>query len=170
MRKISSGEFEQLLKQSNEEELVGILDRGNLSGREFDLLVEEMENRGMHGTIMEVPGSPQDEQGLQIMEYLDYHDKMPREGSEDEKKKNIKKAIGTIENKEAHIEELKLAIMILAHAGDIKGLRALENYYQTVPSELEGWVATAIGECQMFIESELSNEPTVRLKKLPRKR
>lgn len=110
-------EFEKSLKDLSEEELVGILDKNEFAVEdEFEILIKEMEARGISGRIIQVDGSPDDEQGKQLLEYIQYHEKLPHFQNESEEDKAIKKAIRTLKEKDHKLlSDQKMAIIILAH-------------------------------------------------------
>lgn len=163
-------DFEKSLQDLSNDELVKILDEEELSNAEFDILVEKLRSRGMSGRVIEVDGSPDDEQGMQLMEYLSYHEKMPKYKNEIEEDKGVKESIKTLKNIKASLEDKKIAIIILAHAGRLDALSSLEKYAKNPLPELVSWVFTAIGECQMFLEGKLTDTPKMKVKKLPKKK
>jgi len=165
---MSNDEFEKSLSDLSDKELIEILDKGNMSQDELEILIKAMESKGMSGRIMEVSGDPSDEQGMQIMEYLDYHKKLPEFNNDLAEDKAVNEAIKTLKIRSGKIENKKMAIMILAHSGRLDALNPLEKFAKSVPPELMGWTQTAIGECQMFLETKLSDKPKVRIKKLPK--
>lgn len=163
-------EFNNKIKDLSEKELVDVLDANKFNSEtEFEALVSEMESRGMSGRIIQVDGSPDDEEGKQLIEYINSHEKIPKFKSEKEEDYAIKNAIKTIENKKSKVDELKMSILILAHAGRNDALDALEKFQKKAPKELAGWVFTAIGECQMFLEGKLTDKPPLKVKRMPKK-
>ena len=162
-------EFEKSLQKLPEEELVKILDKNNFSCEaEFEALVAEMENRGMSGRIIEIDGSPDDEQGQEIIDYINYHGKLPQYKNQTDENTAMRKAIKTLENKNSTLENQKFSILTLAHIGRLDALNALEKFQKIAPAKLASWAFTAIGECQMFLEESLTNKPKLKIKKMPK--
>lgn len=145
----------------NEQELIDILNSGNLCEREFDNLVKEMEKKGLSGSIMEV--DPNDPATQEIVDYINFHEKLPKDYQSE---KQINKAKKILLGKSEDLEQLKEAIMILAHSGELKSLEALKRYSKKPDHRLTVWVKTAIDECQAFLESKLLDKPIVKIKKI----
>ena len=84
-----------------------------------------------------------------LKEYFDFHEKLPKQIRDQE----VKHAEGILSDRESSLDEQKISIMVLAHAGTKKALRILEKYTVDCNQELDFWFHTATGECQMFINS-----------------
>jgi len=140
--------------EPTEEELIVRLNQGNLSKEEMEELVAQMQQKGMKGSIMEVPDFDSEE-GVAAREYIDYHPKVPAMVPKYEID-NIKKSLL---DKESSIEQKKQAIVILAHVGRVDILETLEEYAKNPNEELRIWINMALQECESFLKSDILDEP-----------
>ena len=100
----------------------------------------------------------QAEASKQMVEYIEYHKKISEKNSNNE----IEKAKKILLNNKSSLEKEKKSILILAHIGRVDCLRALEKYAKRPDSELSIWAETAVGECKLFLKSELLDKPMSR--------
>lgn len=147
-----------------EEELVKILDAGNLSKEELKDLLSAMEEKGLKGTVMAVEDSDSEE-GRMAKEYIDYHKKLPQNDPEIIKKE-VERSKIILFDKEASIEDKKRALIILAHIGRSEIFRVLEKYGENPDPELRIWVNMAIQECQSFLESNIMGKSILKIGKV----
>jgi len=110
----------------NEEELIKILNQGNMSQDEFAELIAAMQAKGLNGSIMSVE-DPDSEEGKTAQEYIDYHQKLPKTYPEISEKE-ISWAKKTLFSEQDSIENKKKAIIILAHTGRLDVYKALEKH------------------------------------------
>ncbi|MBU4141689.1 SEC-C domain-containing protein [Patescibacteria group bacterium] len=144
----------------SEKELVGVLDRGNFSEEELADLVGAMKNRGLSGSIMMVD-DPNSEEGKASVEYIEYHKKLPKSYYENMPKEEIEKAGKVLLSQKASLEDKKRALMILAHAGNIKAYKILEEYEKKPDLELKIWINLAAQECQSFLKRDIIGQPVL---------
>lgn len=143
----------------NEKELIDILERGNLSKKDFDKLIVAMKTKGMKGIISEV--DPNDPAGKEMIEYVDFHHQLPPDYQSKTQIQKAQKFISQKATSKSDLKKLKTAIMILAHSGELKSLETLKNYAKNPHPKLQTWVKMAIDECQTFLESDLLDKPVV---------
>ena len=141
----------------NEQELIEILNRGQINKENMDEFMKVLEKKGMSGSIMRVDGLDSDEEKA-LKEYLDYHQKLPKDP---QNPKEISQAIKILSDSEASLESLKRAIITLAHSGKIEAFNALKDYGHNTYKELSIWLQQAIHECEMFLKSDLLDRPVV---------
>lgn len=98
-----------------EEELIEILNRGNLDEDEFRMLLQSMETSGLKGSIMAVP-SPDSEEGRTAKEYIDYHKKLPKTYPK-MSEEDISLAKKNLLSKDTSLEKKKISLITLAHIG-----------------------------------------------------
>lgn len=137
----------------SEEELIKTLDQGNLSENDFADLIAAMEAKGMKGSIMPV-GDPDSPGAKDMIEYIEYHKKI----SLDLKKNEIEEFKKVLSDKKAALEDKKLALVSLAHVGQPDVFAALEKYHDAPDEELQIWAEMALGECQSFLESDITGD------------
>lgn len=155
-------EFGKDFHDLSEQELINTLEKGNLSKREFDKLVEVMQSKGLSGSIM--PVDPDDPETKDAIEYINYHQKLPKDYKSQKQIEKAKKAL--LAKRKTSLDKLKEAIMILAHSGEVKSLRILQRYANNPNSKLIIWVTMAIQECQVFLESDLLGRPMIKVSKI----
>ncbi|OGD67550.1 hypothetical protein A3F08_00780 [Candidatus Berkelbacteria bacterium RIFCSPHIGHO2_12_FULL_36_9] len=148
----------------NEEELIKILNQGNMSQDEFAELIAAMQAKGLNGSIMSVE-DPDSEEGKTAQEYIDYHQKLPKTYPEISEKE-ISWAKKTLFSEQDSIENKKKAIIILAHTGRLDVYKALEKYEKKPDPELKIWINMAIQECQTFLKSNLTDRPIIDVGKI----
>ncbi|HCP09036.1 MAG TPA: hypothetical protein DIT25_04555 [Candidatus Moranbacteria bacterium] len=151
-------------KNFSEEELISILESGNLSEKEFDDLFLAMEEKGLSGSIMQVDEIDADE-GMDLMEYINFHNLVPKDITQ----KDIKWCEKVLFEKSG-LKDKKKAIVILAHAGNISAYRILEKYDKNPDPKLISWTSLAMGECRMFLESEILDKPIIKVEKIQSKK
>lgn len=102
---------------------------------------------------METFKLPETEEEKEIVEYMDYHHKF-----EDIERKISKEELKELEkrlfNKKTPLEELKKALLVLAHQGTGEALKLLRNYEKKSHSKLKGWVKLAKEEYQLFSDQK----------------
>ncbi|MBU3964911.1 SEC-C domain-containing protein [Patescibacteria group bacterium] len=145
----------------SEEELIEILNKGNLTEEEFGELLEAMKAKGLKGTIMAVD-NPDSEEAIAAKEYIDYHKKSPKTYPEISEKE-IEWAKAILFDKKASLEDKKKALIILAHIGKPDIFRVLEKYEKNPDQELKIWINMAIQECQSFLESDIAGKPIMKI-------
>lgn len=131
-----------------------------MSNEELDEIIEEMQSKGLKGSIIAID-DPESDEARATMEYIEFHKKLPKLT-----KKEIAWAQGKIGDKSAKLNDLKRAIMQLGHSGKIESLRFLEKFAKNREDGLRIWAENAVGECKMFIESDLTGRPTISVRKL----
>ncbi len=141
----------------SEEELVVKLDQGYEGEDDLAEILAAMTAKGMSGGLIGFSGD--DEQFRVTGEYIEYHEKLKDKST----KKEIAKAIRVLSSKKSDEAGLKMAIMILAHTGELESLDALERYHKVAAGELKIWAQTAIDECKMFLESKLLDQPRIKI-------
>ncbi len=146
----------------SEEELVEELDRGIESDEQLAELLAAMQEKGLSGGLIGFSGDDKLAETASI-EYINFHDQVK---SNKVPEKEIKEAIAILNNPKADTSIIKKAIITLAHTGELKPLRALEKYSKIAKDELAVWAQIAVDECKMFLESKLSNKPTIKIKKI----
>ncbi|TSC91656.1 MAG: Uncharacterized protein CEN92_238, partial [Candidatus Berkelbacteria bacterium Licking1014_96] len=150
----------------SEKDLIKILEEGKFYEDELENLARAMEKKGLKGQILKVDDS-QDETSKQAVEYINYHKKISEKGSTDDKE--IEKAKKILLNNKSSLEKKKKSILVLAHTGRVDCLRALEKYAKKPDPELSVWAETAVGECKLFLKSELLDKPMVEIGKISNK-
>lgn len=153
-------DFENL----SEKDLIKILEEGKFYEDELENLAKAMEKKGLKGQILKV-GDSQDEASKQVIEYIEYHKKISESSSTDE----IKKAKKILLNNKSSLGKKKKSILILAHTGRVDCLRVLEKYAKKPDSELSVWAETAVGECKLFLKSQLLDKSMVEIGKINNK-
>ncbi len=164
MKTLKDDEGARDFKNLSEKDLIKILEKGEFYEDELENLAKAMEKKGLKGQILKVDGS-QDEASRQAVEYINYHQKISESSSTDE----IEKAKKILLNHKSSLEEKKKAILVLAHTGKVDCLRALEKYAKKPDSELSVWAETAVGECKLFLKSDLLDKPMVEIGKISNK-
>lgn len=147
-----------------EEELIEILNRGNLEEDEFRMLLQSMEASGLKGSIMAVP-DPDSEEGRTAKEYIDYHKKLPNTYPKISEE-DINLAKKNLLNKDTSMEKKKISLITLAHIGRLDTYQTLEEYEKNPDQELKIWLNMAIQECQSFLKSEIMDEPMIDISKV----
>lgn len=144
-------------KNLNEQELIEVLKNGIINEENIDEFMKVLEQKGMSGSIMRVGDiSPDEEKSLK--EYLDYHQKLPKNPQDP---KEVSRSIKVLLDSKATLENLKEAIIILAHSGKLDAYEALKSYAKNPRKELSIWLQQAIQECKMFLKSDLLDRPVV---------
>lgn len=145
----------------SEEQLVKILQRGQLDHQDFLALKEAMERKGLKGMIMCV-GNDNTNDVLPmkaVHEYLEYHKKIKPAV----KKKEINTLGKALLNKKTKIEDKKAALVNLAHVATPEVFAVLKTYHGQPDKELKVWSELALQECQFFLKSELFNEGEIHI-------
>lgn len=155
---MSNNKFEDL----SEEDLVAELDKGIESDEQLGELLEAMEKKGMKGGLIGFNQDDVESMDCSI-EYIEYHEKLAKPEPDE---KIVKESIAILRKKEVTGEELKFAIINLAHSGRVDALRALEKYAKNASGDLATWSQIAIGECQMFLESKLEDNPSIKIREV----
>src|SRR4030042_2757588 len=154
MKTLKNDEGPRDFENLNEKDLIKTLEEGKFYEDELENLARAMEKKGLKGQILKVD-DPQDEASKQTIEYIEYHKKISEKSSNNE----INKAKKILLNNKSSLEKKKKSILILAHTGRVDCLRALEKYAQKPGSELSVWAETAVGECKLFLKSDLLDKP-----------
>ena len=148
------------LNDLSEEELINILNQGNLSEEEFADLVEALKTKGLGGSIMTVD-SPESEEGRAAAEYIEYHQKIPESYYLNMPEEEIEWSREILLSKKSKIEDKKRALIILAHKGRPDVYKILEEYEKNPDPELKIWLNLAIRECKSFMESDIMDKPVL---------
>lgn len=134
----------------SEEELIAILDQGNLDQAEFAELVEAMEAKGLKGTIMAMPDS--DPAAIEETKaYIEYHKKIKTMWTKPE----AYAFINALSDSGADFEKKREALVSLAHMAKPEVFDALKKYNQNPDEELKTWSRLAMEECRGFLEAEI---------------
>lgn len=86
--------------------------------------------------------------GAFLKEYFKLHEKLPKEIEP----ADIERAIDILGSSESEVCLLKLAILVLAHSGKDKAVKALTNFGTKAEGEMKFWTDTAIDECSLFLD------------------
>lgn len=148
----------------SEEELVKILDLGIESQEQLAEILTAMQAKGMSGGLISFAGDDPEEFEV-TSEYINFHDQV----KEPADPKDTQKALKVIKNKNTDSAGLKIAIITLAHTGEIKPLEALQKFEKTAKDELKLWAKIAIDECKMFLESKLLDQPRIKITTIEKK-
>lgn len=132
----------------SEEELIAILDQGNLDQEEFSDLVEAMEAKGLKGTIMAMP---EGESVEDAKAYIEYHKKIKTMWTKPE----AYAFINALSDSGADLEKKREALVSLAHMAKPEVFDALKKYNQNPDEELKTWSRLAMEECRGFLEAEI---------------
>ncbi len=165
MKTLKDDEEPRDFENLSEKDLIKILEEGKFYENELENLAKAMEKKELKGQILKV-GDSQDEASKQMIEYIEYHKKISEKNSNDaiEKAKKI-----LLNNNKSFLEKKKKSILILAHTGRVDCLRALEKYAKKPDSELSTWAETAVGECKLFLKSDLLDKPMIEIGKINNK-
>jgi len=144
----------------SEEELINILNQGNLSEEEFADLIGALKAKGLGGSIMAVD-SPDSEEGKAAAEYIEYHKKIPESYYLNMPEEEIEWSREILLSKKSKIEDKKRALIILAHKGRPDVYKTLEEYEKNPNPELKIWLNLAIQECKNFMESDIMDKPVL---------
>ncbi len=144
----------------SEEELMGILNQGDLSEEEFADLTKALKSKGMSGSIMAID-DPDSEEGRASVEYIEYHKKIPESYYLNMPEEEIEWSREILLSKKSNIEDKKRALIILAHKGRLDAYKTLEEYEKNPDPELKIWLNLAIQECQSFMESDIMDKPVL---------
>ena len=148
-------------EEMSEEELVELIDNGIESQEQLAEILVAMQSKGMSGGFIGFSGDDPAEYEV-TMEYVNYHDKI----SETSTKKEIDESLKALKNPKTGVGDLKKAIIILAHTGELAPLKALEKFAKTAKDDLKIWIKIAIDECKMFLESKLLDRPRIKITKI----
>ena len=149
----------------SEEELMNILNQGDLSKEEFADLTEALKSKGMSGSIMAID-DPDSEEARASVEYIEYHKKIPESYYLNMPEEEIEWSRKILLSKKSEIEDKKRALIILAHKGRIDAYKTLEEYEKNPDPELKIWLNLAIQECQGFLKSDIMGEPVLSVGKV----
>lgn len=149
----------------SEEELINILNQGNLSEEEFADLIGALKDKGLSGSIMAVD-DPDSEEGGVAVEYIEYHKKIPESYYTNMPEEEIEWSKKILLSEKSSIEEKKKALILLAHKGRLDAYETLEEYEKNPDSELKIWLNLAIQECKSFLESDIMDEPVLSIGKV----
>lgn len=144
----------------SEEELINILNQGDLSEEEFAELIEALKKKGLGGSLMAVD-SPDSEEGRAAAEYIEYHKKIPESYYLNMPEEEIEWSRKILLSEKSEIEDKKRALIILAHKGRLDAYKILEEYEKNPDQELKIWLNLAIGECKSFLEGNILGEPVM---------
>jgi len=170
-------EFEDRLGQkfynskSMPENIRGIiekLEQGKLNKEEMEEVLTALEAEEMSGQIMGID-DPDDEDAKQVIEYVQFHDNIKESDYKNLKDVEIQKLIEKLRDEKTDLFERKKIIMTLGHTGELKAYEALKEYFEIVDEGLKTWVGTALGECELFLKSNLLDKPVVEYKELVEK-
>lgn len=154
--------FNKFIKFS-EKELMAILSRGHLEGRDLLELKKALEQKGLRGMIMRVDGRGSRTSLKDIEEYHRFFSKI-------KKTKITLREIKEMENKlfstTAESEEKKLALVTLAHLPRPEVLKILRRYQEKPDKTLVVWSALAYQECAMFLKNDLFAEEEISIMSL----
>lgn len=164
MKTLEDDEEPRNFENLGEKDLIKILEKGEFYEDELENLAKAMEKKGLKGQILKVDDS-QAEASRQAVEYINYHQKISEKSNNNE----TEKAKKILLNNKSSLEKKKKAILILAHTGRVDCLRVLEKYAQKPDSELSIWAETAVGECRIFLKSDLLDKPMVEIGKINNK-
>ena len=153
---MSNKNFNNLSK----EELINILNQGNLSEEEFADLAGALKEKGLGGSIMTID-DPESEEGRASVEYIEYHKKIPESYYLNMPEEEIEWSRKILLSKKSEIEDKKRALIILAHKGRLDAYKTLEEYEKNPDSELKIWLNLAIQECKSFMESDIMDKPVL---------
>ncbi|MCX6809393.1 MAG: hypothetical protein NTZ65_01430 [Candidatus Berkelbacteria bacterium] len=146
----------------SEEELIQKLDRGFMGPEDLKDIVSAMEAKGMKGGLIGIDeDDPMSEKVAK--QYIDYHKNI---STSSPTSRMVKKAIKQLLIKNITDKEIKEIILILAHSGNVKALRALEKFSKKSEGELRQWAQMGISECKMFLESELLDRAKIKVEDL----
>ena len=144
----------------SKEELVSILNQGNLSEEEYVSLMMALKEKGMGGSIMAID-DPESEEGRATVEYIEYHKKIPESYYLNMPEEEIEWSREILFSKKSEIEDKKRALIILAHKGRPDVYKILEEYEKNPDPELKIWLNLAIQECQNFLKEDIMGEPVL---------
>jgi hypothetical protein len=148
----------------SEQDLMNILEQGNLDEDEFIQLITALKAKGLKGSIMTID-DPNSKEGKTAKEYIDYHKKLPKTYPQIPKEE-IAWAKKVLFSKKVSLEDKKKALIILAHTGQPDALKTLEKYEKKPDPQLKVWLNMAIQECQMFLESDIMDKPMIGIGKV----
>ncbi|MCK5123343.1 MAG: SEC-C domain-containing protein [Candidatus Pacebacteria bacterium] len=139
------------------EELISILNQGNLSEEECVSLMMALKEKGMGGSVMAID-DPESEEGRATVEYVEYHKKIPESYYLNMPEEEIEWAREILLSGKSEIEDKKRALIILAHKGRPDVYKILEEYEKNPDPELKIWLNLAIQECQNFLKEDIMGE------------
>ena len=148
-----------------EEDLIKFLDEGSLKEDEIADFMQAMQNRGLAGSIMQLD-DPNSREGKSTIEYVSYHEKIPREYFLEMPEGEIIKAQKTLLSQDSLIEDKKVALLVLAHAKKEVAREALQKYSENPNESLRTWATLALQECESFLEKNENEKPKILFKKI----
>ncbi len=144
----------------SKEELINILNQGNLSEEDFANLTKELGGRGMNSFVTVVEDADSGE-GKAAIEYIEYHKKIPESYYTNMPEEEVEWSGKILLSENSGIEDKKRALLILAHKGSAGSYKILEEYEKNPDPELKIWLNLAIQECKGFLKSGITGKPVV---------
>ncbi len=151
----------------SKEELMKILNQGDLSEEDFINLTKELESRGINSFISVVKDADSEE-GKAAVEYIEYHKKIPESYFTNMLEEEVEWSGKILLSKDYGIEDKKKALMILAHKGSVKSYKILKEYEKHSDMELKIWLNLAIQECKAFLENDITGKAIVSIERVSR--
>lgn len=148
-----------------EEEISEMLEKLNsIPPEELEDMIAKFEGKGMSGQIVAFDDSNADEAGP-LIEYVQFHEHLKEDEYQNLSNKQIKKHSANLNDSKTNLFEKKKIIMILGHSGEVEAHKVLKKYLEIAEEELTFWTEQALGECKMFLESNLLDRPMIEFKK-----